>query len=815
MVARPGTYQASNNAGELKPEEHGRTDLKQFYAGLALALNIEPVPQGGSRLSPRTRHLGRVRRALADVAPASTSQNLGPHAVVATLAALTFTSAQAVSVVAVAGFGASQPLGAIVRVEWTADGVTYQPFGAPFKAGLAPVTLAVALPPGSSVNAVGLRVRMFSAPPSSTTFALDSVTAQTETSTIITAARIRPFTFSLDQAYVAVISDRHIDFFRDGSYVGCAKTSFAAARVEALGVQQRFDTMLLFHDEVRSERIRRNGSDSEWIVDQVPYSAVPRVDLGGAYTNQVTDIWKVYLSYPTSGSYANGVNLFVSVNISGEETAGVPTGATVDWPAFAAATKAAIEALPSIAAGITVTEDHSTGGLTVLTIAFTGAGNNGVRNTMSAQVVNTSAAAATVTHAQLGVPGGEDLMSVSAGWPACALFYQDRLVTGGFRSKRSALLASVTGEYFDTNVEIISPSGAILANLDTDGAERLHHFARARHLVLFTTDAEYFISDRALSRTTVPTIVNCSRNGSAPTIPIVESEDALIYVNYHRTILYAAAYDDVSQAYVSQPLSLLASHIASDQIDMALQKPASATDAGRLWQVRADGTMCLGIMLRNQEVTAFVRWQTAGAVRSVCVDGKNVPHLLVQRTVGGVDELHVERLELGLLFDGTVEQTFEAPVAVVPNLGVHEGAAVWALADGYVAGPFTVAGGEIALPTPAQHVLVGRWTAPRGIPLPLPSEVAERIVLKRPKRVHTVRVDLIDTTSIAIGANGRPPKDIALYRAGDPTDAPLAPVTREIVVTGLAGYSQEGQIEITQLKPGKLAWSSFTREART
>jgi hypothetical protein len=50
MVARPGTYQASNNAGELAPEEHGRTDLKQFYAGLATALNIEPVPQGGSKL---------------------------------------------------------------------------------------------------------------------------------------------------------------------------------------------------------------------------------------------------------------------------------------------------------------------------------------------------------------------------------------------------------------------------------------------------------------------------------------------------------------------------------------------------------------------------------------------------------------------------------------------------------------------------------------------------------------------------------------------------------------------------------------------
>ena len=65
MVARPGTYQASNNAGELKEELHGRTDLKQYYAGLAYARNVEPVPQGGSRLSPRSRHHARLRRSLA------------------------------------------------------------------------------------------------------------------------------------------------------------------------------------------------------------------------------------------------------------------------------------------------------------------------------------------------------------------------------------------------------------------------------------------------------------------------------------------------------------------------------------------------------------------------------------------------------------------------------------------------------------------------------------------------------------------------------------------------------------------------------
>lgn len=814
MVARPGTYQASINAGELAPEMHGRTDVKQFYAGLALGVNVEAVPQGGGRLSARSRHLGRIRSKLAAIVPSSMSTSLGPHAAGAVIYTLNFNGAPGVSVVTLPAFKADYALGAILQIEWY-DGSVWSAFAAPVTAGTSAVDRTITRPPKQQVFARAIRLRLLSAPAQPTTFTAPSMNAFTETSEKPDLARLRPFTFGLDQTYTAVQIANHIDFYRDGVFVGGASTAFGSDQIAAVKAQQRFDTMLMWHEDVKSKRILRNGADNEWIGDDIPYENIPRVDLGGSYSNQVTDIWKVYFRYPTSGTYANGINLFLSLNVNGEETPGIPTGSPVTWATFKDAVKAAIEALPSQSPGITVTEDHATGGLTVLTIQFTGAENNGQPNTMSAQVVNTSEAAATSTHTQIGIPGGEDLISDTAGWPATGNFYQERLVTGGFRSKRGALLASVTGNYFDGNVNVISAAGAILNNLDTDGAERLHHIARARHLVLFTTDAEYFISDRSLNRTVAPTIVNCSRNGSAPDIPIVESEGSLLYVSRDGNLLYAATYDDVSQAYVSNPLSLLASHISNDVVDMALQKPTTKGDAGRLYQVRGDGTITVGVMLRNQDVTAFFRWHTAGLAKAACIDGANVPHIIVERTVGANSELHFERLELGLIFDATVTQEFPAPVSIVPNLEMHEGAEVWAVADGYTEGPFVVEGGQIELPAASSVVSVGRWTPPRAIPLPLPSEVADRIVLKRPKRVHTVRIGLINTTSIAIGANGRPAKDVALARAGDPVDEPQAPVTREEVISGLQGFTPEGQIEITQVKPGLLQWTGFTREART
>jgi hypothetical protein len=820
MVARPGTYQASNNAGELAPQEYGRTDIKQFGAGLATALNIEPVPQGGSQLSMRTRHLARARRLLLTQPVSGSALPAGSYTVAGTLAQISLTAISAVCRVLLPAWSASQPLGAILQVEYLVAG-TWFPFGSAFGIGVDAADITVALPPGQSATSADFRLSMVSPPLSATSFTGGALQAASETA-VVAEARIRPFTFSLTQTYVAVLMDNHADFYRDGVWVGASVTGVLAAQLDVIDWVQRLDTALLFHAGAVSSRILRNGSDSSWLRSDIPFENIPQVDLGGNYSNQVTDVWGLYVRFPIDGPsnpHFNGRSLLISINVNGEDVV-VPTpGTDPDWAAIATAIAAAIEGTTAAGPGIAVAANSSPSGSQGFTITFSGAQNLGAVFSLSAQVVNALDAAATVTHLQVGKPGGEALISTGRGHAGCGGFYQDRLVTGGFLSKRSAFLASVTGEYFDINVKIVGPNGAILANIDTDGAEQLQRIVRDKYLLLFTSDAEYFIADRTLDRTKPPTIANSSRYGSAADLPVLANESEVLWASRNKSVLYAAHFDEVAASYVPEPISLLAPHIVNAMTDMALQRPAGVGNAARLWMARADGSVTLGILLRGQQVQAFVRWQTPGPVRSVCVDGKNVPHMLVERSVGGLPELHLERAEdprlSGLIFDDTVEQNFEPAQTVIGGLAMHDGAEVWAAADGYVLGPFTVAAGAITLDAPAHNVKVGRWTPPRAVPLPLPSEIKEGIVLKRPKRVHTVRIDLVETTSIAIGANGLAARDQALARAGDPIDAPQAAVSRELVATGLKGFAPYGQIEITQVRPGQLAWSGFTREART
>lgn len=819
MVARPGEFRSNVNAGEIGPNMHGRIDVKQFYSAGALMKNLEPVAQGGFRLSPRTRKCGRQRGLLTAIASGGAAS--GEFDSVATVQTVAFDGLRDLSVVRLERFltAGEHNREAALQIEYQDGADSWHAFGLAFRVTRRLRTRAVGLAPGAKVQAKAIRLRWLYVG-DLTPFASAALVALAE-SPAYGPVRHRPFTFSNSQTYVAVFTPHHVDFWRDGTFVGCGWHNLDEAMVMQIDTAQRFDLMLVFEDDAASLRIMRDGADHEWPSDPIPFEDVPQVDYGGSYA-KTTDVWEVYFRYP-SGEFDGRV---LSFKVNGETTTSVTVAGVdkiagdlpdpADLPAFFATIAAAIGALPSVRSNPTVTQVGSATAYSfTFSVAF-GGDDDGNAFVFSSEVVSHTDSSTTVAHIAVGDRGGEDLFGDTRGYAAAGIFFQDRLLQGGFRAKKSALLAGVSGDYFNTNIKIESGTGALLYNLDTDGAEQIQRFARSKHLLVFTSDAEYFVSDRAISRGTVPNVVECSRNGSASTVPIVSNEGALYYVSRDRSIVYEAKYSDLLQSYESLPISLLASHIVSEVNDAALQRAAADNDAARHYLVRDDGTMTIGVMIRNQDICGFARWETEGAVKAICVDGKNVPYATIERVVDGVPLRFFEQLTRATFLDCASDYSFETPQTVVGQLEDYEGATVWAYADGFVQGPFTVSGAQITLQYPASAIQIGRWTEPDYLSLPMSRAVADRVVLARPIRVHTVRTHLLQTTSIAIGANGEPPEDLPLYRAGDPTDAPLAPFSGEPdPVTGLRGFSLEGQVRITQLRPGWLHVRDIIAEAKT
>ncbi len=689
---RPGTYQASCNAGELAPEIHGNTGLKQYYSGLAQAVNIQPVPQGGFDLLPRTR------------------------------------------------FAAD--LGA---------------------------------PPGS--------------------------------------ARMLRFTVSRTEAYVIILEPLQAHVFLAGVPVATITTPFVAGDLALVKGIQRGETMVLFHPDHAPQRLLRGGSSSVWTLSAAAWLNMPTVDYGGSYTN-VDEQWVVRLSWASSAS-STGIGFTLSVD--GEATISIPllnSSGVESFPEIAAGMRAALEALAGVDDGVTVTVGSGGGLYQEFTVTFSGGRNSGQNFTLSGSFTSIDFAL-TTSRTRKGKIGGEAVMSTARGWPRCGIWYQDRMGLGGFKAKSSAWGVSRTGEYYDLNIELNNDAGAMLLNLDTDGGEAVVHMLAGAYLALFTETALYHLTDRALKRNSPPNAVRSpDAVGASARVPPVLQEGSILYVGREETVVYAATFDAVTTTFQSRPLSILSSHLIEGICGADLQAAADATNAQRYFLPRDDGLLVIACLIRNQEVQPFVRWVTDGAVRAVCIDGANRPHLLVDRLVDGETRRFLELFDDAALFDAAVTRTLSAPATVVTGLDMHEGATVWAEVDGWIEGPFTVSGGSITLPTAGTVVTVGRWTAPVAETLPLVRDLGGRQVLKRPVRVHTVQLDVIGTTSIAIGANGMAARAVTLARAGDPTDVPTPARTEEIIVTGLDGFTPHGRVVLTQTRPGRLQVRNITVQAR-
>ncbi len=807
MVARPGTERTNFNAGEISKELWDRPTVEQWYAAAAFMARLEPVPQGGCDLTGGSLHRGWTGRQMA----ANGAVAGGVVAGVTTaglVATIDFGTARAIAGLDLTGFLASQAIDNALVFEVTNNPAVSGTVIAPaLNVRTTARTRRIAFAPGAAVTGRYIRIMLAVAPPSSTTFTIGTVTALAESFSLV--ARLRRFGVTRSEAYVLSMSAGHVDVFEAGIYVGCASVPYSAAQVAEVTFTQRFDVMLVWHPNVSPWRILRSAGDHDWQSDAIVWTNIPTADLGGSYSNAVAERWAIYLTY--TGTIAG--QQFV-INVDGDNTNAINVAAGPDWNATAASIQTEINALAGVGSGATVTASAATG-VTTFEVTF-GGQNAGEPFSVTGQVISTTSAAITTGRRIKGIRAGEPIMSASRGWPRCGVFYGDRLFIGGFRSKPSAYAASAPGEYFDLNIDVASASGPILDNLDTDGPEAILHFVRSKQLVAMTDSAGRYLSNRAVTRTDPRNWVFSTNDGIAASLDAVESESSVIFVNNERTALLAATYSDTSLGYDVAPISLLASHLIDNVVSMSLQKAASQTDSQRLWMVRGDGLLVIGLLIRNQDVTAFVRWPTDGFVRSVSVDANNLVTIVVERQVAGVARLVLETIDPSLFLDQTITQTFGSPTSVVTGLSALEGASVWAIADGYVEGPFTVTGGQISLAQSATSITVGRWTPPVLTTLPLSTIINGRdVVLKRPKRVHTVRVKLADTTSIAIGANEQPAIDQPLPRFGDPVDQP--PISQDYLLeaAGLEGFSDTGQVTITQKRPGKLKFTAVTTEAKT
>ncbi|MFK8250189.1 hypothetical protein [Ancylobacter terrae] len=629
------------------------------------------------------------------------------------------------------------------------------------------------------------------------------------------AARLFPFTASNGAAYDIVADAAEFTVYELATeHTGIAHP-YSEAQLGDLNMAQLLDTGILTHVDTEPKRLKHAGPTS-WTLDAAPLTGLPLYDYGGVYTNGVSAEWEIEFIGFREGDTPRNNEVVFTLTVSNIETASLRLGLTVSGPEQAASAtrmRDALRALPNIAPGISVVVVDATDDR--FKIIFSGTGNEGDGWAVSGRVINKADAAVVCSKKVVGVAPGEPIISAGKGYVRTAAFYQQRLLLGGLKGLPNAYLVSRAGYYYNFDQRLDTANGPFLVPMDTAGGEAIMRIIAGRDLIILTSEAEYSIADRALSKTSPPVHVEASRNGAGGRA-VAENEGAILFALAEGGGIGEFRWLDTNGNYVTGDLGLLAPHLVRDVVDLAVRGKTGSQQGNRIALVRADRQMVLGTLLRDQEVTAFSRVASDGAFIAASCNGRNELATICERPAGAGLARSLEVFEEGLLLDDAVAFAFDPPAAGVNGLASFEGREVWTIGDGNVFGPFTVADGTIALPRACATVTVGRWTPPRITTLPLSREVGPKIVAIGKGRIHSVHLQLEDTTSVAISVNGGPPIDLPLFAMAD---IPAGASELSMGFTGLRskrnlkGFRDDPRVTVTQVRPGRLTLKSIVVEA--
>ena len=199
--------------------------------------------------------------------------------------------------------------------------------------------------------------------------------------------------------------------------------------------------------------------------------------------------------------------------------------------------------------------------------------------------------------------GAEAVWSATRGWPKTAAFFQQRLWFGGSAQRPQTLWGSVVADYYNFNVSSGGDDDAIDVTLDTNQINGIVALMPARHLQLFTTGGEFYISSSPITPGNIA-IKNHPRYGSSTTPP-VNVDGATLFIDFGKSSVREFLFSWDEDAYTSNSATLLASHLITTPVDMDARRGTATEDANYVYVVNSDGTMAVFNTLRAQQVAGW------------------------------------------------------------------------------------------------------------------------------------------------------------------------------------------------------------------
>lgn len=761
------TLQTRFTQGEIDPLMIGRVDVDQYYGAAEKLRNVFTIPQGGVKRRPGLEYLDNVLGQLTLATPSSATAPNGGTAAngyddIAANTVLTTTNISTTNnyVVLRYDLGSAKRIGVVYLydLKLSASGTSSEFYVQVSTNDSTWVTVGEALTISATGKDYSRRVhgsyryvrlvRVGTTDLGTRKVELDDMLVYEEGD--LSATRLIFFEFNVDQTYVFVFSDKNMAVYQNGVYqIDIRISEYTHARIPYIDWLQEGDTLLLYHEDVQTKRVTRQGANDAWAVGIITYTNIPTYNFG-LYTAPANDI----TFSATTGTAATATS-----------ASGVFTAAWVGNIIRVTNGYARITAYSS-ATSVTVTiwdALDSVGPYASYTIE-------------------------------------EPIWSTSRGWPRHATLYQGRIWIDGGKSRPTVVYGSTVRSFYDYNFGTGLDDEAI-GPLSFEGYNNIEAIYAGRNLMVFTSGGE-FILPQTFGDPITPdnvTVARQSKIGSARYLRPQETEGGVLYVQRGGRSIQEFIYDDSQQAFVNNLLSLISSHLVEDPVDFSLRRATNTEDGSYLLMVLADGSLTVVNILRSQGIAAFTRQETLGTFKNCTADIEDM-YFVVQREINGVDVQYFERFnndmytDAGTLFTtGLPQDTFNVPQLIGEECRVRADGATMANETPDADGTFTIK-------RDAETTLeIGLNFDPliKDLPVENPNMGT---VLGMPVNISQIILRLFETSDLRINGKTVSFRGFGPSGNGSPLDSqPLYTGVKEL--KGWRGWTEGGQVSLTQVDP--------------
>jgi hypothetical protein len=822
-MAKSQFLQTSFASGELSPLLRGRTDLEQYYAGLATAENVVIVPQGGVKRRPGTEH---IDLALLQIAPyvtgsfTATMPNGGTTANIndfdPSTTGLTTTDIEELGTGATVYVVAQYDLGAsnngirfidVQDIKLTVDNADTALFRVQTSVNNSTWVTHQTLTVTAFIQSFRVKIpdvignRYVRLARESDTGDLNNQRIQLSEFNVFdetsAPSDVKTFDFSVesDRHYLCVATGGtdisgttphgNMAFYRiphagatTTNLVGNVPLPYRSSEIATLRDAQTENVMLLFHEEHPSKRIINSGhgttasNDSIFQIDDIPFLNVPQFDYDDALSPTPTSfVITLTLGHFDAGDrFQIDVEGVLSKNITLTQSAS-STAANIErnlqeMPVFGE-TGVAVAGGNSV---FTITVSGESTKPFELWSGFATSDSGGTANTV-AFTINTQ-----------GVARKEDVWGVNRGYPKMGTFHGGRLWLGGTKSKQQSLFASKSGSFFDYFFEEGDDDEGIFATLTNRVQTEIVDINSDRGLQVFTTGGEFLV--KGATPATID-IVSQTQHGSSY-LEAKSLDGAALFVDQNGNTLRQFVFNFNEDAYTSNDISVLSSQLIDTPKDIAVLSGTKAEDSNWVFIINQDGNGAVLNTVRAQDINGFTRWTNANSgyfdtgvpiplelVSASTV--KNELYIVNKYNFETTYKYSIERWSFDYLLDSSVKLTNQSTTTVqLPDLHLRY-AEVSVIGNGNnldkrsVSGTGTITLTAEELSSGNLDLEVGLNFVPKIVPMPLnTSSKASSQNAMREKRVNRMNIRVYKSAGVYVDGNPVPIRNF-----GESADSPL------------------------------------------